>query len=346
MSQALVYRGPNDLRLEQRTVGAPAPGEVLLRVRACGICGTDLKIARGEHRAYAPGTVRVPGHEIVADVDRVGDGVTAVSPGERVFVAPNIGCGACRQCAGGRTNLCLQAQAFGITRDGGFAEYMAVPALAVEQGVLIKLPAAADAVRLSLIEPLASVVRGARAVALGDDDVVVICGAGPIGLLHVLVARARRAGRVIVSEPSAFRRDEALALGADLAVHPDELTQALRDETGGDGADVVITAVPSAAVQEAALQLTAVGGRINFFAGLPAGGAQIGIDSNLIHYRELAVTGTAANTTEDCRDALALVLSGAISLDRLAAVTVPLDRAREAFDTAAGGQALKVVLAP
>lgn len=341
---AFVYRGPDDLALETRPAPEPGPGEAVLAVHACGICGTDLKIAHGEHRAYPPGTVRIPGHEIAAEVAAVGVGVDTLHEGERVFVAPNIGCGECVACRSGRVNLCREPQAFGITRDGGFAEYLHVPADAVDQGVLLPVPAEADPAAVSLAEPLASVIRGARATSTAAGDAVLIFGAGPIGILHLLVARARGAQRVIVCEPSTPRREQAASFGATAAVAPDDVEDAVSELTDGRGADVVVTAVALAAVQEQALTLAAVGGRINFFGGLPAGASEIRIDSNLIHYRELVVTGTTANTTEDCREALELALSGALDSGPLVSARYPLEQAEEAFARAASGEVLKVVV--
>ncbi len=346
MTRALVYHGPEALVLEERSLPKAGPGEVVLRVRACGICGTDLKIVRGAHRAYPLGTIRVPGHEIVGDVIDLGDGVTGLEEGQRVFVAPNVGCGACGACRSGRANLCERPEAFGITMDGGFARALLVPAPAVQQGVLLPLPAGASPAVFSTVEPLAAVIRGARATATAEGDLVVICGAGPIGCLHVMVARARGAARIVVSDPSESRRAQALALGADVAVAPAELSAAVADASGGQGADVIITAVPVAEVQEAAVPLAAIGGRINFFGGLPAGSSSIRIDSNLVHYRELVLTGTTANTTADCVEALELVRSGQLDTERLVTAAYPLSDALEAFAVAAAGSAMKIVITP
>ncbi len=341
---ALVYREPNDLRLETRDIPDPGPREVVLAVQACGICGTDLKIARGEHRAYPAGTVRVPGHEIAGEVAAVGAGVERLREGDRVFVAPNLGCGGCLACRAGRVNLCQRPQAFGITLDGGFADYLRVPAAAVDQGLLLPVPAETDPAAISLAEPLASVIRGARATSTGEGDTVLIFGAGPIGILHLLVAKARGVERVIVCEPSAPRREQAAAFGATAAIGPDDVERAVSDLTEGRGADVIVTAVALAAVQEQALALAAVGGRVNYFGGLPTGRSEIRIDSNLIHYRELIVTGTTANTTADCREALELVLSGALDGRALISARYPLAQAADAFAHAASGEALKVVI--
>jgi L-iditol 2-dehydrogenase len=341
----LVYRGPGDLRVEPRRDPEPRDGEVLLRVEACGICGTDLRIAAGKHRAYQDGTARVPGHEIVGAAI-TGDGVAA---GARFFVAPNIGCGRCRQCREGRLNLCANAEAFGITRDGAFAEYLLVGADAVAQGNLLPIPDGADAAALSLVEPLACVLRGQRPCAIGPEDVVLIVGAGPIGLMHLAVAKVAEPRLVIVSEPSEERREQARARGADVVVDPvaEDLAAVVAEHSeGGRGADAIIIAAPVAAAQAQALELAAPGGRINFFGGLPRGASTVELDTNVIHYKELLVTGTTANTTEDCREALALVVDGRVDTAALVSARYGLDEAGAAFEAAASGQALKVVVQP
>ena len=197
--EALVYHGAGDLRLEERPTPSAGPGEVLVRVQACGICGTDLRIAAGSHRAYPDGTVRVPGHEIAGAVAAAGDGVD-LGEGTPVFVAPNVGCGRCRQCRQGRVNLCATPTALGITLDGGFSTHVLVPAAGVEQGNVMTLEQPLDPAAVSVVEPLACVLRGQAPCDIGPEDVVLIVGAGPIGLLHMLAAKVR--GRPRSSSPS------------------------------------------------------------------------------------------------------------------------------------------------
>jgi L-iditol 2-dehydrogenase len=345
---ALVFHGPGDLRLQPRDVPTPGSGEVLVRVEACGICGTDLRIAAGHHRAYPPGACRVPGHEIVGTVVAVGDEAPR-REGERVIVAPNVGCGRCRQCREGRVNLCVRPQALGITRDGAFAEYVAVGADAVAQGNLLAVPDGIDPAELSLVEPLACVLRGQRPLAIAPGDVVLVVGAGPIGLMHLAAAQVREPACVIVSEPSEERRARALTRGADAVVDPlaDDMRAVVAERSeDGRGADVVITAAPAAAAQRQAVELAAPGGRINFFGGLPRDASRVELDTNLIHYKELLVTGTTANTNEDCREALDLVVSGRMDTAGLVTERYPLDDVHAAFEAAGSGRALKVVVVP
>jgi L-iditol 2-dehydrogenase len=344
--RAVAYHGPHDLRLEERAPLEPGPGEVVVRVEACGICGTDLRICSGGHRRYPPGTVRVPGHEIAGVVAATGDGV-AIKAGQRVFVAPNVGCGRCRQCRDGRVNLCRTPEALGITRDGAFGEEVLVGADAVEQGNLLPLPDGAEPAAIALVEPLACAVRGQRPVAIAPGDVVLLYGAGPVGLMHLALARLNDPAAIVVCEHSEARRNEAAARGADRAIDPrrDDV-HATVAEFSDDGADVVITAVPSPDAQRQALELAAPGGQINFFGGLARDQSQVRLDTNLIHYKELMVTGTTASTNVDCRQALDLVLSGEVDTGSLVTGRFGLEDVNAALEAARSGRALKVVLEP
>lgn len=343
---AAVYHGPNDLRVERIPVPETGPGEALLKVVSSSICGTDLRILHGGHRKYPAGTVRVPGHEVVGDIAALGAGVSGLAVGQRVFIAPNMGCGHCRQCISGSNNLCANYDAFGITLNGSFAEYMRLPAATILQGNVMPLAPGVDPAAAALVEPLACVLRGQNAVSVGVGDVVVVVGAGPIGALHIMLARLRGASRVIASEMVAERRAQALRFGADDAVTPDALADAVAAASGGAGADVVIVAAPAHAAQEAAIALAAIGGRINFFGGLPKERPVVQLDSNAVHYKELIVTGTTACNTADCRQAAAIVNAGRLDLSALVSARYPLAEASAAFAAAEDRKSLKVVLEP
>jgi len=345
---AAVYHGPRDVRVEPRPVPELLPGELLIRVESASICATDIRIVNGSHRKVVTGSMRIPGHEIVGSVAGVGEGAASYSPGQRVFVAPNLGCGSCRWCLCGKNNLCGQSEAFGITLDGAFAEYMRVTKPAVEQGNVIPIPDQADAEVVSLAEPLACVLHGIEAVQVSAQDVVVILGAGPIGLMHLLLSRQRKARTVIVSDPVRSRLETALRLGSDVVVESGK--QSLEDEvsaaTGGEGADVVIVAAGVHGAQEQAFRIAATCGRINLFAGLPKDQPEIRLDSNLVHYKELVVTGTTACSTEDCRKAVDLVCGGAVDLRPLVGARFQLTEMLKALEFTRGGHGLKAIVLP
>ncbi len=342
---AAVYHGPEDLRVEQVDIPQIGQGEILVKVRAASICGTDLRIIHGTHRKYPPGTVRIPGHEMVGTIEQAGGDLHGYSQDQIVFVAPNWGCGRCRQCVSGRNNLCANYGAIGITQDGAFAEYLRVPAAAVLQGNVMPLESTVDPAQAALIEPLACVLRGQDALGIQPGETVLVMGAGPIGILHMKLARLRGAGRLLVSEPQAGRLERALRSGADRGINPAEndLTQFILEETGGNGADVIIVAAPSHLAQEMALQAAAIGGRINFFGGLPKDRPTIQFDSNIVHYKELLVTGTTACSTGDCYRAAEIIGSGRLDLSDLVSDRFPLADACQAFQVAEDRNSLKVV---
>jgi L-iditol 2-dehydrogenase len=345
---AAVYHGPKDIRVEQAPRPVIGAGELLLRVIDASICGTDLRIYQGGHRKYPEGTVRIPGHEVVGTIAEIGAGLQGYELGQRVFIAPNMGCGHCQQCISGRNNLCANYDAVGINLDGGFAEYMRVPAKAVLQGNVMAIPEEVDSAVAALIEPFACVLRGQNAVGIKAGEVVLIMGAGPIGVMHTKLARLRGAGRVLVSEPAPERRAQVARMGADRVVDPtqEDLAAVVAEESHGQGADVVIVAAPAGAAQESALQLAGIGGRINLFGALPKDRPTIQFDSNLVHYKELVVTATSACSTADCWQAAEIVNSGRIDLSELVSLRFPLSQAVAAFAAAQDSKSLKVVLEP
>jgi L-iditol 2-dehydrogenase len=345
---ALVYHAPEDIRVEEVPIPPIGPDEILLRVSAASICGTDLRIWHGGHRKYPPGTLRIPGHEVSGAIASVGANIQDFKVGQRVFVAPNMGCGHCRECITGNNNRCANYAALGVTMDGAFAEYMRVPAAAVLQGNVMPLADGLDVAAASLIEPLACVLRGQKALSIKPGDVVLVMGAGPIGIMHMLLARLSGASKVLVSEMVEERLNQAKRLGADRVIQreKEDVRAVIDAESDGQGADVVIVAAPSHEGQESALGLAAIGGRINFFGGLPKDRPTINFDSNLVHYKELLVTATTACSTGDCRQAAAIINSGRIDLAPLITARFALKDALLAFQAAEDRHSLKVVVEP
>ena len=345
---AAVYHGPNDLRVENVPVPNIGKGELLVKVLSASICGTDLRIYHGNHRMYKSGTVRIPGHEVVGTIEKVGEEVKNYATGQRVFCAPNTGCGHCLQCVTGNNNLCANYDAIGITSDGGFAEYVRIPANSVQQGNVIPISESVDPAMAALIEPFACVLRGQNALHIKPGEVVLILGAGPIGVMHTKLARARGAGRVIVSEPIPERATQAGRMGADRVVDPisEDLKSVLNAESLGHGADAIIVAAPSHAAQVSALDLAAIRGRINFFGGLPKDRPTINFNSNLVHYKELIITGTTACSTADCWQATQIINSGLVDLSDVVSQRFPLRDAAIAFAAAEDRKSLKIVLEP
>ena len=345
---AAVYYGPEDLRLEERPLPAIGSDEVLLKVISTGICGTDLRILHGAHRKYPAGTVRIPGHEVVGEIADMGRDVVGHYVGQRVVIAPNYGCGHCRQCVAGHNNRCANYGAIGITLDGAFAEYVRIPGPMIAQGDLIPVDPSVDPAVAALVEPFACVVRGQDPLHIGPGDVVLVMGAGPIGTMHAMLARLKGARRVIVSDLISSRLEQVARLAADRTVNiaEEDLSAVVMEESNGEGADAIIVATAAHQAQEDALHLAAIGGRINYFGGLPKDRPTITFNSNVVHYKELVVTGTTACSTSDCWRAAAIVSSGRLELSELVSGRFALVQIREAFEAAESKNALKIVVQP
>jgi L-iditol 2-dehydrogenase len=345
--RAAVYRGPGDLRVEERPRPEIGPGEALLKVAACGVCGTDHRIVAGAHRHFPPGAVRVPGHEVVGEIVETGAGAEDLPQG-LVVIAPNMGCGRCRECLSGHNSRCAEFQAIGITMDGGFAEYLRVPAPAIAQGNVIALGRDLDPAVATLIEPLACVIRGQDPLAIKPGDTVLVVGAGPIGILHAMLARSKGATRVFVADRWPTRLALARRQGADMAVdvRSQDLAARMRAETAGRGVDVAIVAAPSREASVLALELAASGGRVSWFAGLPRDASLVEIDANLVHYHELQVSGTTACSTSDCKRAAEIARSGTLDLAPLVTRRRRLEDGPAEFGAGKDRETTKTVLAP
>lgn len=345
---AAVYHGPGDIRVEE--VERPSIGEeeALLRVRAASICGTDLRIYSSGHFKIPSGTSRILGHEFAGEVAAVGSMVKSFTPGMRIAIAPNIGCGVCEQCIQGHNHLCPTYEAFGISLDGAFSEYMLIPKEAIHQGNIVPLPEGVSFEEAALNEPFSCCYNGSRACQIEPGDSVLIVGAGPIGIMHLFLASLSGAPRIIISEMIEERLAKALELGADLAINPEkeDLPAAIGEATDGRGVDVIIVAAPSPAAQEQALDLAAPQGRINFFGGLPQGREFINFNSNRVHYKQLMVTGTTGSSNYQYRKSMEIIGSGKIDLSPLISARFPLSKVKEAFTLAASKKAMKVLITP
>ena len=345
--KAARFYAPGDIRIEEVAEPAAGPGEVRLRVRNCSTCGTDVKISRAGHQNLTP--PRTLGHEIAGEVDQVGEGVTGWAVGDRVQVIAAIPDGTCVQCRKGRPSVCANQESMGYQYDGGFAQYMTVPAKVLAVDGLNRIPDELTFAEASVAEPLACVLNGQELAGVGKGDTVVVMGAGPIGCLHVRLARSRGADKVILVELNRGRLDAAAAVvkpdAAICSAETDAVDQVLK-LTDGQGADVVITAAAAKAAQEQALQMAARSGRISLFGGLPKSDPVIASDSNLIHYRELTVVGANGSSPAHNAEALRLIATGAVPVSDLITHRLPLEKVLEGIEIVARGEAIKVTIEP
>lgn len=309
----------------------PRPGidEVVVQVTGCGICGSDLHVASS---MGAPGMVL--GHEIAGVIEELGDDVMNVKVGQVVAVRPFVGCGSCRFCHVGRQDHCTAFEFVGVQRPGGFAERAV--ALASE---LFVLPAAVRPQDQALVEPFAVARRALRRAALVKGETVIVLGGGPIGLAITHWARALGAGRIVVSDPLAHRRQLALALGADETVAPDEVRG-----LAGDGAPLVVECSGKAGVLNQALQLTAVDGRVTV-VGICLAPESISLWPGI--QKELDVRFSLYYGREDFTETIDAFSDGALCPDGLVTETVSLDALPERFARlASDADAGKVVVVP
>ena len=344
--KAAIVHAKGDLRLENKPVPQVPAGSIRVKVEACAICGTDLRIYRkGDHRAQYPVVV---GHEIAGIVDAIAPGVTGVEEGQRVCVAPGHGCGECRMCRAGQPNVCLKPfPSLGYKVDGGFEEYFAVPENIFRLGFVNPIPETLSFKQASMSEIIACCINGQRNSPVREGDTVLIFGAGPAGIIHSQLARMAGAGKVILTQRSRPR----LELAADrfpidrvVASSEEDLEQIVMEETDGEGADVIFVCAPSGGAQEQATHLVAPRGRINLFGGLPKGENTITLDANALHYKEFFIAGASSSLPGDSREALRLLAERKIDPDRLITHTFPIDSIVEAFDVAESRRGIKIVV--
>jgi len=336
MRAARLY-GKGDLRAEP--VDRPeisADDEVLIRIHVCGICPSDIRAYTGLRPPNRP-TPYTPGHEWAGEIVATGDGVEGFAIGDRVVPSWRVVCGRCHYCIRGIHNYCENLQR-GRVR-GGFAEYGVAPA-----GSLLKIPEQVSYQEASFCEPLACCINGSLDSDIDFGDEVVIIGAGPIGLLHLQLAKHSGA-RAYVSDLIPERLEKAGELGADALIDAsrEDPVQRVKDLTSGYGADVVIAAVGAPRALRQALDMVGICGTVNFFAGTYPP-TTLEIDPNLIHYKQIWLTGSHDYTPLHFHTALRFIEMGTAKVVPLISHELPLEQIREGFDIVAGRKGLKVMI--
>ncbi|MGW8426244.1 zinc-dependent dehydrogenase [Peribacillus simplex] len=343
MMRAALYKGIENIQMGELPKPEINDNELLIKIKASSICGTDKRIFKHGHFKIPEDARRVLGHELSGEVYEVGKNVSKFKVGDRVTVAPNVGCGQCHMCMQGFNQLCPRYEAFGISMNGGFAEYMKVPEKGI--GNVMPIPDYISFEEAALIEPFSCAFRSYSAHETKPGDTVLVIGPGPIGAMHVMLNKLAGA-RVIVAGTRDARLEEIKRHGADEVINSKkvDLKTAIMDLTDGNGVDVVITAVSVPEVQTLALELAGYRGRISLFGGLPKGKEKVQLDTNLIHYKEMIVTGTTGSTINDFDQSIRLIAGGHINLKPLISATYSLNQTLDAFDHALSGEGMKTVI--
>ncbi len=342
MLAARMY-GTNDIRLEDVPVPSPAAGELLIKVKAAAVCGTDVRMISFGAKGIDRDNPRILGHEIAGVIVETGAGVTGYTIGQRVAVAPNMGCGICPQCICGNSHLCPDYKALGINIDGGFAEYCLIPAAAVRSGNVCVLDAGVSFEEGAINEPLSCVCNGFERADIHPGDNVLVIGAGPIGIMHCALA-LMAGGRVFLNDISADRLKAAKKIYRDIRIIGGDLVSEVMRVTGGAGMDAVITACPVPAVQSQTTELAATGARIIFFGGVPSAAGKVPIDTNAIHYKQLIVSGTTRASLTQYRKTLNFISGGILNAKPLITSRLPLSDIAEGISRAKRGEGLKNVI--
>jgi L-iditol 2-dehydrogenase len=337
--KALVFAGPGEMPLRDHPEPSPAAGEVVVAVRAAGICGSDVHGFLGATGRRRPGVVM--GHEAAGDVIEVGAGVTSVRPGDRVILRSILACGHCEGCLRGQPNLCRDRRGMGMHFDGAYAERIAVP-----EALLLPMPDTLSYEEGALVEPLAVAMHAVNITPFALLDFVVVIGAGAIGLLTLLAARLRGAGSIVVTDLSAHRLAVARSLGADLTidVSTSDPVERVLAATNGRGADAVLEAVGVSATTGQSVRVARSGGHVTWIGN---SAPVVELPMQELVTRELTLRGSYgfAGEFEQAADAIA---AGTIDVRQLIERFAPLDEGSELFTELGSGEldAVKVVLTP
>lgn len=337
--------GINDLRVQDIPVPDIGPGEILMRTAAASVCGTDIRMLKHGHAQATAESPLVIGHEMAGTIERVGAGVSGFRAGQRVCVAPNYNPQPSRLTVAGDGHLDPGYRALGIHEDGAFAEFVRIPALAVQQGNVFPIADHVSFTEAAMIEPMSCVYNAYEKAGTRPGDTVLIIGAGPIGIMHAKISKLAGAGKVVITDLHATRLEMARSIDPSFITIHGDVRSEIAKLTGGAGPDVIITACPVPEVQTLAVEIAAINGRIVFFGGLPKDRAVVPLDANIIHYRQLIVTGTTRQSLRQFQATLALVSDGVLRLEDLVTSTHTVDETEKAIAAMANATGLKARLA-
>ncbi len=340
--KAFEYLGGKNFTITELPMPKAGEGEAVAKILCASICGTDLRTYRfGNEKLKTPITI---GHEACYEIVENGKGGRLSG---RYIIAPAIGCGKCRSCRKGRTNMCDSLQTIGFQYPGTFSEYFKIPAAAIERGHLIRVPDGVSNLAASVVEPVACAINAQSYLKIEEGDSVLIFGAGYLGCIHAELALMQGARNVIIAEVSEKRRNKAKTFvpRADVIDSSDKAyMDQVKDIVDCSGVDLVITACPAGVTHRQGLELLYKNGRMSLFGGLP-GDNNFHLDSNLIHYKEASVYGAHASTVPQNQQALELVANGRLNVEKYI-TAYALKDAEKAFNALIEETAEKAVLIP
>lgn len=344
--KAVIYKGPGNYALENVPIPSISDQEVLLKVDAVGLCGSDLRTLRFGHRKVTPPYIL--GHEICGTIQSAGKRTASKwAPGSRLSLAPVVYCGTCHFCRRGQFELCQNYREIGQAWSGGFADYLVLPQDALQNGVIHPVPEGMDAEAAAVAEPLAACLHALDMVDLRAVHTAAIFGAGTIGCFFLQLLHNQGLDTLIIIDPNETRLTIANSF------HPDHIINAanentvdrIRSITAGVGVDLIITATAAPAVQQQALDSISKGGQIVVFAGLPKGQSWLPFDFNKVHYDCIRLIGSSIYTPHHHENALCLIAEHQIDVKKIV-TTYPLAKFKEGVQAAMDGKIIKAVFIP
>lgn len=342
---AVWLTGKQTLEYGKKGMPTIGDGEILLKVHAAGVCGSDLRIfTYGDHRVDVP---RVIGHEVAGEIVEVGRMVEGFRAGDRVTIGAHLPCGTCVYCLQEQEHHCIRGESIGYQVDGGFAEYLVLPENFVTYGSIQKIADTTTYELASLSEPFSCVLSGLTELNVKDAGTVVIYGAGAIGCMFIAAARRMGAAKVIAVQRSKERQRMAKEAGADIVIDPaaTDTVEYIRRLTGGLGADAVVVTAPSLQVQQEAMDIAGKMGKILYFAGTKPP-FDVRLDTNPIIYKQLTIVGTHGAPRTLHAEAVRWIDEQLIDFSMFVTHTFPLADTEKAFQTALGKNCLKCVVQP